>query len=444
MFKKVLIANRGEIALRVIRACRELGIATVAVHSEADADALHTRFADEAVCIGPAVAAQSYLHVPAILAAAEITGADAIHPGYGFLSENAGFASTVAKAGLTFIGPTPENMGQWGDKVSARRLAKRLGLPLMEGSEVLKDAEDAVAKATAVGFPVMLKASGGGGGRGMKIIRSAEDMRTLFPQAQAEAIAGFKNGDLYVEKFVEEPRHIEFQVLCDGKGGVWVLGERECSIQRRHQKLVEEAPSVAVSAELRNDMARTIERAMLESGYVSAGTLEFLMDERGNLAFMEMNTRIQVEHPVTELVTGIDLIAEQIRVAAGLPVEFPKRNVAPRGHAIEVRVNAEDPVSYAPWPGLITEYHPPGGAGIRVDSGVYGGFRVPSNYDSLVMKLISYGRTRDEAIARLRRALDETIIGGIRTNIPLHQRILAHPDFQSGRLSTRFLERMGS
>ncbi len=443
MIQKVLIANRGEIALRIIRACREMGIATVAVHSDVDNDALHTRFADEAVCIGPADPTRSYLHTPALLAAAEITGADAIHPGYGFLSENAGFARICAQAGLTFIGPTPENMQQWGDKVSARRLAKSLGLPLTEGSEVLADTDHAVREATRVGFPVMLKASGGGGGRGMQIIRSAEQLVTAFPRAQAEAIAGFKNGDLYLERFVEEPRHIEFQVLADGKGKVWVLGERECSIQRRHQKLVEEAPSVAVTAELRRDMARTIERAMLESNYVSAGTLEFLLDERGNLSFMEMNTRIQVEHPVTELVTGIDLVAEQIRIAAGKAVEFPwKADIAPRGHAIEVRVNAEDPETFAPWPGLITEYHPPGGAGIRVDSGIFGGYRVPSAYDSLLAKIISYGRNRDEALARMRRALDETIVGGIRTNIPLHQRIMAHPDFKSGQLSTRFLERM--
>ncbi len=442
MIHKVLIANRGEIALRVIRACREMGIATVAVHSEADTDALHTRFADEAVCIGPADPTRSYLHVPALLAAAEITGADAVHPGYGFLSENAGFARICAQAGLKFIGPTPENMQQWGDKVSARRLAKSLGLPLMEGSEVLRDVDHAVTEAARVGFPVMLKASGGGGGRGMQIVRNEEQMRSAFPRAQAEAIAGFKNGDLYVERFVEEPRHIEFQVLADGKGGVWVLGERECSIQRRHQKVVEEAPSIAVSAELRADMARTIERAMLDSGYVSAGTLEFLMDERGNLSFMEMNTRIQVEHPVTELVTGIDLVAEQIRIAAGQEVQFPRKAIAPRGHAIEVRINAEDPETFAPWPGLITEYHPPGGAGIRVDSGIYGGFRVPGAYDSLLAKIIAYGRNREEAIARLRRGLDETIIGGIRTNIPLHQRILAHPDFRSGQISTRFLERM--
>ena len=441
MFKKVLIANRGEIAVRVVRACHEMGIETVAVHSDVDADALHVRFADEAVCIGPADATRSYLDVPALIAAAEITGADAVHPGYGFLSENANFAETCARCGLVFIGPRPEDMKQWGEKVPARALAKSLGLPLMEGSQVLRDAAHAVEQAEKVGFPVMLKASGGGGGRGMKIIRNAEQMANAFPQAQAEALAGFNNGDLYCERYVEEPRHIEFQVLADGKGGAWVLGERECSIQRRHQKLVEEAPSVAVSEELRRDMSATIRRALRESGYVSAGTIELLMDERGNLAFMEMNTRIQVEHPVTEIVTGIDLIREQIRIAAGETIELPEE-IALRGHAIEVRINAEDPETFAPWPGKITEYIAPGGGGIRIDSGVYGGFTVPKSYDSLLAKLIAFGTDRDQAIRRLRRALAETSIGGIRTNVPLHRRIVDHPDFISGALSTKFLERL--
>ena len=442
MFKKILIANRGEIALRIIRGCREMGIQTVAVHSQADADALHVRFADEAVCIGPAPAKASYLHVPAIIAAAEISGADAIHPGYGFLSENAEFADICGQCGLTFIGPTPENMQEWGDKVTARANAKRLGLPLLPGTGVLRDVDDAVAQATKVGFPVMLKASGGGGGRGMQILRNEADVRSGFPRAQSEAIAGFKNGDLYLERYVEEPRHIEFQVLCDGAGTALVLGERECSIQRRHQKLLEEAPSIALPEQLRKDMSATIARAMRDSGYRSLGTLEFLMDERNELYFMEMNTRIQVEHPVTEMVTGVDLVAEQIRVAAGLPISFPDKIVHPRGHAIECRINAEDPDTFAPWPGLITEYHPPGGTGVRVDDGVYGGYRVPAIYDSLIAKIISHGRTRTEAIARMQRALAETIIGGIRTTIPLHQRILAHPDFAAGRISTRFLERM--
>ena len=441
MFRRVLIANRGEIALRVLRACRELGIETVAVHSTVDENARHVRLADQAICIGPPDASESYLKVPNLLAAAEISGADAIHPGYGFLSENAEFADLCGQCGLTFIGPTPANMNQWGDKVAARGLAKRLGIPMMEGSQVLKDADDAAAQAERVGFPVMLKASGGGGGRGMKIIRSAAEMRRAFPQAQAEAIAGFNNGDLYCERFVEEPRHIEFQVLADGKGKVWVLGERECSIQRRHQKLVEEAPSVAMNDELRRDLGATLKNALRESDYVSAGTVELLMDERGDMAFMEMNTRIQVEHPVTEMVTGVDLVMEQIRIAAGITPDLPEE-IPLLGHAIEVRVNAEDPDTFVPWPGTITEYHPPGGLGIRVDDGIFAGWTVPRVYDSLLGKIIAYGPTRDIALRRLRRALKETVISGIRTNIPLHERILAHEDFAAGRLSTRFLERL--
>jgi acetyl-CoA carboxylase biotin carboxylase subunit len=442
MFKKVLIANRGEIALRIIRGCRELGIPTVAVHSQADTDALHVRFADEAVCIGPPPAKDSYLNVPRIIAAAEISGADAVHPGYGFLSENAEFADICRQCGLTFIGPTPENMQAWGDKVTARANAQRLGLPLLPGTGVLKDVHDAVEQAKRVGFPVMLKASGGGGGRGMQVLHSEVDVLTAFPRAQAEALAAFRNGNLYLERYIEEPRHIEFQVMCDGKGQVIVLGERECSIQRRHQKLLEEAPSLVVSDELRRDMSSTISRAMRESNYVSLGTLEFLMDERGALYFMEMNTRIQVEHPVTEIVTGVDLVAEQLRIAAGLPISIGDKPIVPRGHAIECRINAEDPDTFVPWPGLITEYHPPGGTGVRVDDGVYGGYRVPALYDSLIAKIITYGRTRPEAIARMRRALTETIISGIRTTIPLHQRILASEDYIAGRVSTRFLERL--
>lgn len=442
MLKKILIANRGEIALRVIRACRELGIKTVAVHSTVDEEALHVRFADEAVCLGPAAPAESYLKIPAIIAAAEISGADAIHPGYGFLSENANFAEICEQCGLTFVGPTPDDMRRWGEKVSARALAVKLGLPLTEGSPKLRDVAHAVEEAKRVGFPVMLKASGGGGGRGMRIIRSADEMAKAFPQAQHEAVANFSNGDLYCERYIEEPRHIEFQVIGDGAGKVWVLGERECSIQRRHQKLIEEAPSVAVTKELREDMARTLARALGETSYRSAGTVEFLMDEKGELAFMEMNTRIQVEHPVTEMVTGVDLIAKQIRIASGEEVDLPAQTLTPRGHAIECRINAEDPVTFAPWPGLISEYHSPGGAGIRVDDGVYGGWRVPGAYDSLLAKVIAHGRTREEAIARMLRALGETIVTGIRTNVPLHQRIVSHPDFRAGKLSTRFLERM--
>lgn len=441
MFNKVLIANRGEIALRVIRACRELGIPTVSIHSEADARALHVRLADQSICIGPADSARSYLHIPAIIAAAEISGADAIHPGYGFLSEDANFAALCRRAGLIFIGPRPEDMHLWGDKVRARAKAKSLGLPLMEGSGELQSVEMALEEAERVGYPVMLKASGGGGGRGMRIIRSASELKEAFPRAKAEAGMSFKNDAIYLERFVEKPRHIEWQILADGKGAVWVLGERECSIQRRHQKVIEESPSPAVSDELREEMAEKITHAMRESGYVSAGTLEFLMDEDGNLSFMEMNTRIQVEHPVTEMVLGIDLVAEQIRIAAGEEPTIPNRPLKPRGHAIECRINAEDPVTFAPWPGLITDFHLPGGTGIRVDSGVYGGYKVPPNYDSLLLKIISHGASREEAIARMQRALKETIIEGIRTNVPLHQKILAEEDFKSGEISTRFLER---
>ncbi len=445
MFKKLLIANRGEIALRVVRACRELGIPTVAVHSTADTAALHVRFADEAVCIGPPRSTSSYLNIPAIMAAAEISGADAVHPGYGFLSENAEFADICGQCGLTFVGPSPDDMKKWGGKVPARALAKELGIPLLPGTGVLADEDEAVREAEKIGFPVILKASAGGGGRGMKIIRTAEELHRVFPQARAEAIAGFKNGDLYLERYVEEPRHIEFQVLCDPKTDmVLVLGERECSIQRRHQKVIEEAPSVAMTDELRADMARTITRAMKSTGYSSAGTLEFIMDEKGNLYFMEMNTRVQVEHPVTELVTGCDIVAEQLRMAAGVPITYPTDPVKPQGHAIECRINAEDPESFAPWPGLITEYIPPGGPGVRVDGGIFSGWRVPGDYDSLLVKLLTYGRTRDEAIVRMRRALSEMVIAGIRTNIPLHQRILADDDFAKGNLSTKFLEKLAA
>jgi acetyl-CoA carboxylase, biotin carboxylase subunit len=442
VFKKVLVANRGEIAVRVIRACRELGVSTVAIHSQADECALHVRLADEAVCVGPAESQKSYLHIPAILAAAEISGADAIHPGYGFLSENAEFAALCDMAGLTFIGPRPEDMRRWGDKVRARKMAKELGLPLMEGSSVLEDVPHALEEAERIGYPVMLKASGGGGGRGMRVIRTPKELEDAFPKAEIEALTSFKNGDLYIERFVEEPRHIEWQVLCDGKGAVWVLGERECSIQRRHQKVVEEAPSVAVSPELRAEMAERITSAMQKSGYVSAGTLEFLMDEQGNLSFMEMNTRIQVEHPVTEMIFGVDLVAAQIRIAAGEAPGIPEGALEPRGHAIECRVNAEDPETFAPWPGKIDELLVPGGLGVRVDGGVYGGFTVPAHYDSLLLKVIAHGATRAEAIARLERALAETIISGIRTNVPLHRRILENAEFRAGKLSTRFLERL--
>jgi len=442
-FKKILIANRGEIALRIIRACRELGIATVAVHSEADTRALHVRFADEAVCIGPATAARSYLHIPAIISAAEITGADAIHPGYGFLSENPEFARLCEKCGVTFIGPTPEAMRAWGDKVTARANAKRFGLPLLPGSDVLKDADHAIAEAKRIGLPVIMKASGGGGGRGMRIVRTLEEVPNNFAQATREAEVGFKNPDVYMEKFVERPKHIEFQVIADKHGGVWTLGERECSLQRRHQKVIEEAPSPAVTPELRQKMGEVIRKAILETHYTSLGTLEFIMDEDKKLYFLEMNTRVQVEHPVTEMVTGLDLVSMQIRVASGEKIELPDtRPWSFRGHSIECRINAEDPRTFAPWPGLITEYFPPGGTGVRVDSGVYGGWTVPQHYDSLLAKLIVHAPSREEAIIRMRRALDEFIVGGIRTNIALHKQLLEDEEVKSGAMTTRTIERL--
>ncbi len=443
MFKKILIANRGEIALRVLRACREMGIRTVAVHSEADTRALHVRFADESVCIGPAVASKSYLHIPAIISAAEITGAEAVHPGYGFLSENAEFARLCAKCNVTFIGPTPEAMRAWGDKVTSRENAKKYGLPLLPGSGVLRDGAHALEEAKRIGFPVILKASGGGGGRGMRIVRKAEDVESNFQSATREADAGFKNPDVYCEKYVERPRHIEFQVLADQHGGVWTLGERECSLQRRHQKVIEEAPSPAMTPERRQEMAEVIRKAILETGYTTLGTLEFIMDESGKLYFLEMNTRVQVEHPVTEMVTGLDLVSLQIRAAAGEKLDLPDtRPWSFRGHAIECRVNAEDPKTFAPSPGLITEYFPPGGTGVRVDSGVYGGWRVPPNYDSLLAKVIVHAPTRFEAINRMRRALDEFIVGGIKTNIELHKRLLRDDEVVRGEMTTRTIERL--
>jgi acetyl-CoA carboxylase biotin carboxylase subunit len=441
MFKKVLIANRGEIAVRVIRACRELGIQTVAVHSEADAGALHVRFADQAVCIGPAQASKSYLHIPAIISAAEITAADAIHPGYGFLSENAEFARVVESCGISFIGPSADAMRLWGDKIRAREAAEKYGLPLLPGSKALRDAEHAEREAERVGFPVMMKARGGGGGRGMRIVRGVDQVRRAFESATAEAMQAFGNPEMYLERFVERPRHVEFQALADKHGQVWTLGERECSLQRKNQKLVEESPSPAMTDELRAKMGEVIRRAILETGYTTLGTLEFLLDDNGELYFMEMNTRVQVEHPVTEMTTGIDLVVQQIRAAAGEKLDIPDtRPWKFRGHAIECRIMAEDPATFAPWPGKITEYHPPGGAGVRVDSGVFGGFTVPPNYDSLLGKVIVHAATREQALKRMQRALDEFIIGGIRTNIPLHQELLALPEVMNATMTTRTVE----
>jgi acetyl-CoA carboxylase biotin carboxylase subunit len=443
MFRKILIANRGEIAVRVQRAAHEMGIATVAIHSDVDVHALHVRFADEAVCVGPAPAARSYLNIPSIISAAEITGADAIHPGYGFLSENAYFAELCAKCGLTFIGPSAAAMRLWGDKVSARAEATKQGLRLLPGTGVLRDAEHAGDEAKRIGYPVILKAAGGGGGRGMRVVRDPEEVARAFESATAEAMAGFGNPNVFLERYVERPRHIEFQILADQHGGVWCLGERECSLQRRHQKIIEEAPSPALGPERRAEMGELVRKAIAATHYTTLGTLEFLMDEGGDLYFTEMNTRVQVEHPVTEMTFGVDLVKEQIRAAAGDRIELPDtRGWRFRGHAIECRINAEDPVTFAPWPGLITEYYPPGGGGIRVDSGVYGGWRVPSQYDSLIAKVIAHAPTRAEALRRMDRALDEFIVGGIRTNISLHQKLLRDPEVVAGSMSTRTIERV--
>ena len=443
MFQKILIANRGEIALRVICACRDLGIRTVAVYSEADRNSLHTRFADEAICIGPAKSSRSYLDIPAVISAAEISNADAVHPGYGFLSENPDFAEVCETSGLKFIGPTPGVIRLMGLKQMARAAMAEAGVPILPGSKgVLKSAEEAAQLASEIGYPVMLKASAGGGGRGMRLVRDPESLPALLAQAQTEAAAAFSNGDVYMEKLVENPRHIEFQVLGDQHGNVEILGERECSIQRRHQKLVEEAPSTAVSPELRERIAKSLRTAFHNIGYTNAGTVEFLMDSSGNLYFIEVNARIQVEHPVTEMITGVDLVAAQIRIAAGERLDqilhLPLRLC---GHAIECRINAEHPETFAPSPGRITGWNLPGGIGIRVDTAAYHDGVVPPFYDSLVAKLIAYGADRNQAIARMRRALDMFIVEGIYTSIPLHRRILDHPDFAAGKLDTGFLAR---
>jgi acetyl-CoA carboxylase biotin carboxylase subunit len=445
MFNKVLIANRGEIALRVIRACRELGVQTVAVYSEADRESLHVRFADDDVCIGPAQSRASYLNIPRLIAAAEITGADAIHPGYGFLAENAEFAEICKASNITFIGPTPEQIRQMGDKASARRLAKEAGVPTVPGSEgVLEDAEQALVVAEEIGFPVIIKATAGGGGKGMRIAHDGDQFVQLFGLAQNEALSAFGNGDVYVEKYLEHPRHIEIQVMGDQHGKVIHLGERDCSIQRRHQKLIEESPSPAITKVLRDHIGGSAVALASAIGYVGAGTIEFLLDTDGKFYFMEMNTRIQVEHPVTEMVTGFDLVKEQIRVAAGEPLGLPGPLNGLRGHAIECRVNAEDPSrNFQPSPGLITAYHPPGGPGVRVDTHVYAGYRVPPHYDSLLAKVIVHGRNRAEALSRMGQALDSFILEGITTTIPFLARVIRHPDFVLGIVDTRFLEREG-
>jgi acetyl-CoA carboxylase, biotin carboxylase subunit len=444
MFRKILIANRGEIALRVICACKELGVKTVAVYSEADRNSLHVRFADEAICIGPPRSAESYLNIPAVISAAEIANVDAIHPGYGLLSENANFAEVCETSHLTFIGPPPEVTRLMGEKEKARGAMKAAGIPILPGSEGLLSSDDeALEWAQSVGFPVIVKASAGGGGRGMRVIRSAEELPALFHAARSEAAAAFGNGDLYMEKFIERPRHIEFQIMADKYGHLASLGERECSIQRRHQKLLEESPSLKVTPELRRQIGERLVAALGRIGYVNAGTVEFLMDEDGSLHFIEMNTRIQVEHPITEMVTGIDLVKGQIRLAAGEKLDAVL-NGAPiehRGHAIECRINAENPETFVPSAGKILVFHKPGGIGIRLDTAAYTQAVIPPYYDSLIAKLISYGKDREEAIVRMERALEMFIIEGIHTTVPLHRKIMADADFIAGNFDTKFMER---
>jgi acetyl-CoA carboxylase biotin carboxylase subunit len=441
MFGKVLIANRGEIALRVHRACREMGIRTVAVHSTADADAMHVRLADEAICIGPPSATDSYLNIPAIISAAEIAQADAIHPGYGFLSENARFAEIVEQHKIVWIGPDPEHIRKMGDKVEAKRTAAALGLPLVPGSDgPVNSPEEAIKVANDIGYPVLIKAASGGGGRGMKVIPDAASLPGLMRQAQNEAKAAFGDDTVYIEKYLSEPRHIEFQVFGDGKGGAVHMGERDCSLQRRHQKVLEEAPSPALNPEQRAEMGEIVRQAVSKLKYRGAGTMEFLYED-GKFYFIEMNTRLQVEHPVTEAVTGIDLVREQIRVAAGLPLSVTQEQIRFEGHAIECRINAEDPVTFAPSPGRVTDFHAPGGLHVRVDSALYDGYRIPPYYDSLIAKLIVYGANRNDALMRLRRALEEFVIHGPKTTIPLQQAIIEDPDFIDGNYTIKWLER---
>jgi len=443
MFHKVLIANRGEIAVRIIRACKELGIKTVAVYSQADIHSLHVKLADESVCIGPPPSALSYLNINAIISAAELTDSEAIHPGYGFLSENAKFAEVCEKCGITFIGPTAESMRIMGDKISARQAVIKQGVPILPGTkEGVHSVDEAIAVAKEIGFPVIIKATAGGGGRGMKIVHSQAALPNAFATARAEAQAGFGNPEVYIERYCEKPRHVEIQILGDKHGNVIHLGERDCSIQRRHQKLIEEAPSTVVTPEIRKAMGEAAVRAAAAVGYNSAGTVEFLVDKQNNFYFMEMNTRIQVEHPVTEMVTGVDLVREQIRSAAGIPLRFKQEDIQIRGHAIECRINAEDSFKFTPCPGKITAYHPPGGFGVRVDSFVYDQYTVVPNYDSLIGKLIVHADTRAEAIKRMARALDEYRIEGIKTTIFFHKRIMAHKDFIEGDIDTSFLERI--
>ncbi len=441
MIEKLLIANRGEIALRIHRACHEMGIRTVAVHSTADAHAMHVRLADESVCVGPPSATDSYLNMPAILTAATITNADAIHPGYGFLSENAKFASMVEEHGIRFIGPTPEHIALMGDKIASKAKVKELGIPVVPGSDgAIANDREAHSVAEAMGYPVLVKASAGGGGRGMKAVFRPDQLSTALAQARAEAMSAFGNDAMYMEKYLTRPRHIEIQVMGDGKGTVIHLGERDCSLQRRHQKLLEEARSPALNAAQRDDIGERVCTALSKINYRNAGTVEFLYED-GEFYFIEMNTRLQVEHPVTEMITGIDMVREQIRLADGAPLSVTQDQIAFGGHAIECRINAESPLTFAPSPGNITEYHPPGGLGVRVDSALYAGYTVQPYYDSLISKLIVHGATRNECLMRLRRCLEEYVIGGVETTIPLHQKIIEDPDFVNGEYDIHWLER---
>ncbi|WP_312138092.1 acetyl-CoA carboxylase biotin carboxylase subunit [Brevundimonas sp.] len=441
MFTKVLIANRGEIALRVHRACKEMGISTVAVHSEADRGAMWVRLADESVCIGPAPAAKSYLNIPQIIAAAEITGAQAIHPGYGFLSENARFAEIIEAHGMTFIGPKPDHIRVMGDKITAKQTVKDAGIPVVPGSDgEVETVEAAIEASKTIGFPLIVKAAAGGGGRGMKVAMTADDLVEAVQTAQSEALAAFGNGAVYMERYLQKPRHIEIQVIADSHGNVVHLGERDCSLQRRHQKVLEEAPSPALSAEGRAKIGEVVNKAIAAIGYLGVGTIEFLWED-GEFFFIEMNTRLQVEHPVTEMITGVDLVREQIRIAAGLPLSFTQDEIKFNGHSIEVRINAENAETFTPSPGTVTDFHAPGGLGVRLDSAIFAGYSIPPYYDSLIGKLIVHGRDREEAIARLKRALGETIVGGVDTTIPLFQKLLQEPDILSGDYDIHWLEK---
>lgn len=443
-FKKILIANRGEIAVRIIRACRESGIRTVAVYSEADRESLHVRLADESVCIGPPNVTQSYLNIPAILSAAEITDSDAIHPGYGFLSENYHFAEACTTSGITFIGPTSENIRLGGDKAKARQIMKRKGVPVVSGSDgPVPDEEVAVKIARKIGFPIILKASAGGGGHGMKIVKEEKDLEQSFYIAQREALTAFGNSEIYIEEYIPELRHVEVQIIADNKGNTIYLGERDCTIQRRHQKLIEEAPSpISTTEKFRKRIGELGVKAARAIKYRNAGTVEFIVDPRGNIYFIEMNTRIQVEHPVTEAVTGIDIVKEQIKIAAGLPLEYKQHQIRPAGHAMECRINAEDPDRFIPSPGTITFLSLPGGPGVRVDTALYQGYTIPSHYDSLIAKLIVQGKDRAEVIAKMKCALEEFIVEGVNTTIPFHKKVLNNPDFISGNYYTNFIEKM--